>query len=308
MRSLVTDYFVPTSELIKERLEIYNISQKELAIRLNMSEKHISELLNNKVLLTMDMAIALEKVINLKYEILMNYEIKYRGYLEKKKQLEELKKENIEEIHNKYQLDFMRRKKWIDVEYRATKEEKVYALLNFFGVNNVNNIIPVYQNKIFQYSFKEDGYQIEPMLVWIRKCELEARKQNVEVYNKEKFKETLKDIKKLMEKVDIDIFNKIKDLCNKNGVYFIMEEAVPNSKIRGAFTWLGDNPVIQISLRYCTNDHFWFAFWHEIGHLLLHANKKQNFIDYPEFDKSNQIENEADCFAQNEIFDEQRYN
>lgn len=64
MESLVTDYFVPTSELIKERLEIYNISQKELAIRLNMSEKHISELLNNKVLLTMD--IALEKVINIK--------------------------------------------------------------------------------------------------------------------------------------------------------------------------------------------------------------------------------------------------
>ena len=29
MGSLVTNYFVPTSELIKERLEIYNRSQNE---------------------------------------------------------------------------------------------------------------------------------------------------------------------------------------------------------------------------------------------------------------------------------------
>ena len=93
--SLVTNYFVPISELIKERLEIYSISQKELAIRLNVSEKHVSELLNNKVLLTMDMAMALEKVININYEVLMGYEIKYRGFLEKEKELEKLKKMKI---------------------------------------------------------------------------------------------------------------------------------------------------------------------------------------------------------------------
>ena len=42
MGSLVTNYFVPTSELIKERLEIYRISQKELAIRLNVRENHVT--------------------------------------------------------------------------------------------------------------------------------------------------------------------------------------------------------------------------------------------------------------------------
>lgn len=83
MGKLVTNYFIPTSELIKERLEIYNISQKKLAKRLNMSESHISELLNNNVLLTEEIAIALEKVINIKSDVLMNYEIKYRGYIQR---------------------------------------------------------------------------------------------------------------------------------------------------------------------------------------------------------------------------------
>ena len=79
-------------------MKIYSISQKELAIRLNVSEKHVSELLNNKVLLTMDMAMALEKVININYEVLMGYEIKYRGFLEKEKELEKLKNENLDGI------------------------------------------------------------------------------------------------------------------------------------------------------------------------------------------------------------------
>ena len=306
MGSLVTDYFVPTSELIKERLEIYNISQKELAIRLGLSEKHISELLNNKVLLTMEMAMALEKVINLKYEILMGYEIKYRGYLEKKKELEKLNNENLDEICEKFQVDFMRKKKWLELPERSTKAEKVYELLKFFGVKNIENILSVYSSRVYEYSFKEDGYKIEPLLVWIRKCELEARKQNVNEYNKEKFENSLNEIKDLIKKDDIDIFKEIKRICNDNGVYFVMEEAVPNSKVRGAFTWIGENPLIQISLRYCTNDHFWFAFFHEIGHLMLHAKKSKNFIDVEKVENK-EMELEADKYSRNMILDDNIY-
>lgn len=306
MGSLVTNYFVPTSELIKERLEIYSISQKELAIRLNVSEKHVSELLNNKVLLTMDMAMALEKVINIKYEVLMGYEIKYRGFLEKEKELEKLKNENLDEICQKYQIDFMRKKKWLDLPDRSSKSEKVYELLKFFGVKNVENITSVYSSRVYEYSFKEDGYQIEPLLVWIRKCELEARKQNVEEFNKENFKNAILEIKSLIKKDDVDIFKKIKDICNKNGVYFVMEEAVPNSKVRGAFTWIGENPLIQISLRYCSNDHFWFAFFHEVGHLMLHAKKSKSFID-TEDTEDKEMELEADNYSRNTILDDSIY-
>ncbi len=306
MGILVTDYFVPTSELIKERLEIYNISQKELAIRMGLSEKHISELLNNKVLLTMEMALALEKVININFEILMGYEIKYRGFLEKKKELEKLEEENLDEVCKTYQVDFMRKKKWLDLKERASKAEKVYELLKFFGVKNIKNIKELYANRVYEYSFKEDGYKIEPLLVWIRKCELEARNQTVNEFNKEKFEESLKDIKELIKKNDVNVFEDIKRICNENGVYFVMEEAVPNSKVRGAFTWIGENPVIQISLRYCTNDHFWFAFFHEVGHLMLHGKKSKNFIDTEDLENK-EMEQEADNYSRNIILEDKKY-
>lgn len=307
MGSLVTNYFVPTSELIKERLEVYSISQKELAIRLNVCEKHISELLNNKVMLTMDMAMALEKVIGINYEVLMGYEIKYRGFLEKEKELEKLKSKDLDEICQKYQIDFMRKKKWLDLPERASKSEKVYELLKFFGVKNVENIIPVYSSRVYEYSFKEDGYQLEPLLVWIRKCELDARKQNVAEYNQENFQKAILEIKSLIKKDDVGIFNEIKEICNNNGVYFVMEEAIPNSRVRGAFTWIGENPLIQISLRYCSNDHFWFAFFHEIGHLMLHSKKGKNFIDCIEKDENKQKEVEADNYSRNIILEDDIY-
>ena len=36
--------------------------------------------------------------------------------------------------------------------------------------------------------------------------------------------------------------------------------------------------MIQLSLRYRTNDHFWFTFFHEAAHILLHG-KKLIFLD-----------------------------
>lgn len=35
--------------------------------------------------------------------------------------------------------------------------------------------------------------------------------------------------------------------------------------------------VIQLSLRHKTDDHLWFSFFHEAGHVLLHS-KKETFI------------------------------
>lgn len=308
MNKLITDYFAPTSQLIKERLELYNITQRELATRLGMSEKNISELLNNKISLTIDVARGLEKVINLDYKVLMQYEIKYRGFIEEKREIEQLKKENLSDICKRFQISFMKKKKWLDLPTRASKLEKVRALLNFFGVKDMKGVRGLYGKKVHEYSFKEDGYQIEPLLVWIRKCEVEARKQRVQKYNKEKFKIAINEIRSLLKSNDISIFDDIKNICNRNGVYFVMEEAVPNSKVRGAFTWIGENPAIQISLRYRSNDHFWFAFFHEIGHLMLHAKRSRNFfIDYNEEGKNKQMEKEADDYAKNLILNNEVY-
>src|SRR3954451_14062880 len=53
--------------------------------------------------------------------------------------------------------------------------------------------------------------------------------------------------------------------------------------------------MIQLSLKYKTDDQLWFTFFHEAGHLLLHS-KKQVFIDYGYSEEDNE-EREANKFA-----------
>ena len=84
------------------------------------------------------------------------------------------------------------------------------------------------------------------------------------------------------------------NLCGFNNAYVACIKKAP---INGSTRWLNDTPLIQLTGRYKRNDSFWFTFFHEAGHILLHG-KKDVFlenIDYSEKDK--QKEKEADNFA-----------
>ena len=54
-----------------------------------------------------------------------------------------------------------------------------------------------------------------------------------------------------------------------------------------------DRALLLLSFRYLTDDHFWFTFFHEAGHLLLHG-RKDLFLEGIEspIDKEEQEANE----------------
>ena len=63
----------------------------------------------------------------------------------------------------------------------------------------------------------------------------------------------------------------------------------------GATLWLSPGKaLIQLSLRYKTDDQLWFSFFHEAGHILLHG-KRDLFIEDPGM--NGQKEDQADKFA-----------
>lgn len=71
----------PPGATIKEQLVVYGMSQKEFAIRMGMSETHISRLINGKAQLTSDIAIRLEMVLGLPALFWRNLESIYREKL-----------------------------------------------------------------------------------------------------------------------------------------------------------------------------------------------------------------------------------
>jgi Zn-dependent peptidase ImmA (M78 family) len=68
--------------------------------------------------------------------------------------------------------------------------------------------------------------------------------------------------------------------------------------------------LIQLSLRGKTDDHLWFTFFHEVGHILLHG-KRDVFIEAKgegcRETNSNDKECQADQFAQDSLIPPDKY-
>ena len=58
------NYAIHPGEYLEELLDARDMSQAELAIRLGISKKHISNIINGKASVTVDIAHALEKVFS----------------------------------------------------------------------------------------------------------------------------------------------------------------------------------------------------------------------------------------------------
>ena len=71
----------PPGETLREQLETMGITQRELARRTGLSEKHISHLVNGDVLLTARTALLLEAALNVPASFWLRLEATYREKL-----------------------------------------------------------------------------------------------------------------------------------------------------------------------------------------------------------------------------------
>ncbi len=84
--------------------------------------------------------------------------------------------------------------------------------------------------------------------------------------------------------------------CAAAGVAVVFVPEIAGAGVSGATRWLTkDKALIQLSLLYKNDAAFWFTFFHEAAHVLLHG-KKEVFLEDGQRD-ANEKEQEADRFA-----------
>ena len=111
---------------------------------------------------------------------------------------------------------------------------------------------------------------------WLRIAQLEAQGRKVAPYSASTFRKVLRDIRSLTAHGDP---NDIVDLCATAGVVVVFVSEVKGCRISGAAWWTSPyRAVIALSDRYKKDDRFWFSFFHEAAHILLHS-KKETFVD-----------------------------
>lgn len=77
---------IPPGETIKEFLDELGMTQKEFAVRMDISEKHLTQIIKGTVELTRDTATKLEVILGVESSFWLNLENNYRNALAKSKE------------------------------------------------------------------------------------------------------------------------------------------------------------------------------------------------------------------------------
>jgi addiction module HigA family antidote len=283
-------------ETLAEKLEEMEMGPKEFALRTGKPEKTIIAIVNGKSSITPDMAVQFENVTKIPANFWMNHQRGYDEYIAREK-----RQTVIQEAlawAKQFPLADMIKKGWLPQV--ATLEEKTMEMLAFFGFSNHTAWEDYYFKQQLKVAFRISLAQTkEPYAIsaWLRKGELQAAELEANDYSEKKFKEALPELKAIMAIHPEDFFNQLQSICLEAGVKVVHTPCINKAPISGSTRWLNDTPFIQLTGRYNRNDSFWFTFFHEAGHILLHG-KKDIFLEKVEYSDKDLIkEKEADEFA-----------
>ena len=291
---------VPPGDTVKEIIDYKQMPQKELATRLGVSAKHINEIIKGKAFISTELANKLELVLGMPAHFWINLDTAYQEELAAYEEEQRLLELSIE-LDN-FPIKDMIKKGWIEASKNLVYQTKL--LLQFFEVASFDNLRELMQSSresVGLYKI-DDRFTIDDyaLKVWLRKGEIEAEKIETSPFNRTELINMLPELRDITNITDPNEF--IPLLQNKLatvGVAVVLVPEIKNCRASGVARWLSkDKCIVQLSVRYKQNDRLWFAFFHEIGHILHHA-KKDIYLESVDIDKTKEIEQEADEFAAN---------
>jgi len=283
-------------ETLAEKLEELGMGPKEFAIRTGKPEKTVIAILKGRSRITPDMAVQFEHVLKIPAHFWLNMQRNYDEFLAREERQEMLVDSTV--WARNFPIADMVKKGWLPA--RTTIKEKTSELLAFFSISNPNAWEDYYFKQQLKVAFRISlAHTKEPYAIsaWLRKGELQAAELPTKPYEENDFKEALSEIKSIMAKHPNDFFTQLQQVCLEAGVKVVHTPCINKAPINGSTRWINDTPLIQLTGRYKRNDSFWFTFFHEAGHILLHGKKDIFLEDVDYSDKDKQKEKEADNFA-----------
>ncbi len=291
------DYAVPPGEVLAAELELRGMTQQELSKRTGLTPKHIIALAKAKSAITPETAIKLERALGMPAEYWLNLESQYQEVIARLNEEEKLNRDLgwLKRIP----VTQMAKLGWLE-KHRDPRTQLI-EVLRFFGIASVDQWDDMWPNLNVAYR-QHNHHEVFPEAVsaWLRRGEIEAAQIFCDAYDRNNFRRALDEARTLTTAGPEHFVPKIKELFASAGVAVVFVPALPKTGVSGATRWLNSSKaVIQLSLRYKTDDHLWFTLFHEAGHILLHG-KKDLFLEGANgLDELK--EKEANEFAEHEL-------
>lgn len=262
---------VPPGMTIKEVLEDHHMTQKELAVRLGLSEKHISKLINGEVPLTQDVAIRLERVLDIEASFWNGLEAAYREAILKV----EYENSIDEEINFAKPFGYAKLARLGIVPETKKAAEQVNNLQKFFEVASLKHVA----NEMVMPLVYENIKDMEPdkksaiyTLVQITKGR--ARFVEVNPYDAELLEKFIPKIKDLSSEPLIGVKEPLKDMLAACGVIIVYLPIIDNITSTCITYSKGNSIVLGIPTE--DSDAFWTLLGEALHNLLERDYQRSN--------------------------------
>lgn len=292
--SFISPIPIAPGETIRESLEVLTMTQKELSIRLDISQKHMSSLLSGYSPITPEISIKLEQIIGGSVQFWLNLERNYQ--LSKLKIAEEGQCQKSLEYTKKFSC-YVELAKAGFVKPVRKAEEKMKELLNFFRLPNFESLFELYPEVAYRNA--DNTLNRESLVAWLRCGDILAENIKLKPFNKKELESLIPSFKELTHCPE-SFGKKLQKLCAEVGVAVVFVPYFKNTKVNGATRWIHKNkhPLIQLNTKGASSDIFWFTFFHELGHVLKHGKTERFLESGSGLDIDTKKEKEADDFAE----------
>ena len=255
----------PPGATIKEQLNDRGMSQKEFSARMDMSEKHISRLINGDVQLTSEVAVRLEMVLGVPAKFWNNLEAIYREKLIKA-EAENAMDADVE-IAKQFPYSEMAKFGWVPKTREA--KEKVVNLRRYFEVVNLSILGSAQITRIACRRLAITEKSDLALMAWAQEAKIRARGIQTAPINVNGLISAMPELRKMTALSPKEFCPKIKKCLADCGVALVFLPHLKGSFLQGASFMDGNKIVVGLTARGKYADKFWFSLFHELAHIVL---------------------------------------
>jgi len=285
----------PPGYYLREVLVAQNVSQSQLASRTGLSTKHVNQVAQGLAPLSPETALLLERALGVPSHVWNALEAAHQEV-----QAREVSKQHLgthQEWLKRFPLKELHSKRIVTPS--ADTATQVGQLLAFFQVADPDAYDRVWSGPVAAGFRRTKGQSVDPYATatWLRLAELQANDIDLADYNRDTFAELLPTLRSItLVEDDAAALRLLRDRCAAAGVAVVYVRDVKGSRASGAARWpRPSHPMIVLSGRMGYSDSFWFSFFHEAAHVVLHP-KRETYIDI-DGDDDDGLETEADRAA-----------
>jgi addiction module HigA family antidote len=276
-RPFQPDWVTHPGEHLAEYLESWGMSQAELADRTGLHRKTINAIINGTMSITADTAVLLEPIFGMPANFWVNLDAQYHAYMARKSQHAHIEAQHAQ--MSRFPIKDMQKR---DLLPRTTDPIALgVALMQFFALGDFDQWAVVWQRSPLVVAYRQQRAETktpELVSVWLREGQRLVEHREYIPFDAAKLREALPQMRQLTTQPNDQFWPVLEGICTDAGVYLVRVRPYTNLGVYAATYRFRGRTVLQMSGLRRSVDQFWFSFFHEVGHLLLHG-VKELFLD-----------------------------